>query len=279
MPPKLTNNYSTETKNHIKQADMILLICGYDGVLVPHTQPDEVAHMAETVHDHLVKLTQIPTVHLGIITGRSLLDMRENFWIDNCHFLCNQGLEISGPEVNYHHHVAEKMRPVIHEAANTLRVQLRVERAKVEDRGLTASLNYRGVLESRVSSLLPKARNLLANFVRERKIRIEEGRRTLEILPNVDWDRGKAVKMLYQNYQAIYPGAHIALLYVGDDALDEPAFKYALSTGIPYRVTQTKVTNALYYLKMQTEISRVLKLVRENAPQGEVERAQERMVL
>lgn len=266
MPPKLSNNYTAETKALIKQADIVLLVCDYEGTLVPLALSDEEVRMAETVHEHLLSLCQIPSVGLAIISSSSLIDLRERISLSNCHYLCNHGLEISGPELNFRHSVAEKFRPSIHEAANTLKTQLRVERAFVEDRGLTAGLNYRSVMEDRVSSLLAKVRNILANSVRERKIRIEEARRTIEIFPAVDWDRGKAVKMLYQHYRAEYPGKNIVLLYVGDDAMDEPAFRFALTCGIAYRVTQTRVTDARFYLKMQTEISRVLKLVRENAP-------------
>ena len=61
--------------------------------------------------------------------------------------------------------------------------------------------------------------------------------------------------------------------------MDETAFKYVIQVGIPYRVTQTKTTSARYYLKMQTEISRVLKLVRENAPQEAPAKPKEKMVL
>lgn len=279
MPPKLSNNYSNETRIQIKQADIVLLVCDFEGTLIPLSQEGEEVRMAETVHEHLEALSKIPSVRLAIISSYSLIDLREKISIANCHFLCNHGLEISGPELNFHHSVAEKFRPAIHEAANTLRTQLRAERAVVEDRGLTAGLNYRAVMESHVSSLLAKAHNLLANSVRERKIRIEEARRTIEILPAVDWDRGKAVKMLYQHYKATYPGSNIVLLYVGDDAMDEPAFRFALQTGMPYRVTQTKVTDARFYLKMQTEISRVLKLVRESAPEAGPEAPKERMVL
>ncbi len=279
MPPKLSNTYSNETRSHIKQADLVLLVCDFEGTLIPLSQAGEEVHMAETVHEHLEALSKIPSVRLAIISSYSMIDLREKISISNCHYLCNHGLEISGPELNFHHSVAEKFRPAIHEAANTLRTQLRAERAVVEDRGLTAGLNYRSVMESHVSSLLAKAHNLLANSVRERKIRIEEARRTIEILPAVDWDRGKAVKMLYQHYKATYPGIKIAFLYVGDDAMDEPAFRFALETGLPYRVTQTKVTDARFYLKMQTEISRVLKLVRESAPENGPETSRERMVL
>ncbi|MCG3199981.1 MAG: trehalose-phosphatase [Candidatus Omnitrophica bacterium] len=279
MPPKLTNNYTSETRNQIKQADLVILICGYDGILVPHVQPGDEIHMAETVHEHLEKISQIPSVRLGVISGRSLLDMQTQLPMPGIHYFCNHGLEIQGPDLNFHHSGAEQLRPAVHEAANTLRIQLRVDRIVVEDRGLSAALNYRAVMENQISSLLPKARNLLASLVRERKIRIEEGRRTLEILPAIDWDRGKAVRMLHQTYRALYPDRKIVLLYVGDDAMDEPAFKFSLETGIPYRVTQTRQTDARYYLKMQTEISRVLKLVREHAPARELEPARERMVL
>jgi trehalose-phosphatase len=235
--------------------------------------------MAETVHDHLLKLSGAEGVRLAIITGRSPLNMREQIQIPNCHYLCNHGLEISGPDLNFRHSVAEKLRESVHEAANTLRVQLRIERAIIEDRGLTAVLNYKNVMESHVSSLMAKTKNLLANAVRERKIRIEEGRRTLEIMPAVDWDRGKALKMLHHTFRAQHSSNKIGLLYVGSGGMDEPAFKYAIQVGIPYRVTQTKTTSAKYYLKMQTEISRILKLVRENARPESTEKPREKVVL
>lgn len=276
MPPRLTNNYSNETKSQIKQADLVLLVCDFDGAIVPLPQTPEEVHMAETVHDHLQKISKIESVRFAVISGRAPLDLKERIGLADCHYLCNHGLEISGPELNFHHSSAERLRDAIHAAANTLRVQLRVDRVIIEDRGLTAALNYRNVLESQVSSLLAKARNLLANGVHSRQIRIEPGRRSLEILPAVDWDRGKATKMLYQNFRAIYPESKILLLYVGAEAMDEPAFKYAHEVGIPYRVTQSRDTTARYYLKMQTEISRLLKIVRDAAPKKAPERATEK---
>ncbi len=279
MADKLTNNYVNETKSHLKKSDMVLLVCDYDGALLQPSPDGGEGHMAETVHEHLEKITSFEGVRLAMITGRSPLDMREQIQVPDCHYLCNHGLEISGPELNFRNSVAEKQREFVHEAANTLRVQLRIERAIVEDRGLTAVLNYKNVMESHVSSLMAKTKNLLASAVRERKIRIEEGRRTLEIMPAVDWDRGKAVKMLHHTLRAEYPNSRVGLLYVGAGGMDESAFKYVIQVGIPYRVTQTKMTSAKYYLKMQTEISRVLKLVRENAPQKGPEQPAEKVVL
>jgi len=279
MPHKLTNNYTTETRSRIKKAHRTVLVCDYDGTLVPLPQGAEDTHMAETVHDHILKISEIPSVDFAVISGRTHLDLREKLNLPGCHLISNHGFEIQGPDVNFHHSIADKCRDAIHSAASTLRIQLRIDRVVIEDRGMTASVNYREVMESQVSSLLAKCRNLLASAVRDRQIRIEEGRRTLEITPAVDWDRGKAVKMLVQNYRAIYPDQEILLLYVGDDAMDEPAFKYARQVGIPYRVTQTKETDAIYYLKMQTEISRVLKIVRESAHKKTPEPARETVVL
>lgn len=279
MVEKLSNNYVNDTKALIKKSNLILLVCDYDGALLQPSPDGGEGHMAETVHDHLEKLSAMESVRLAVITGRSPLDMREQIQIPGCHYLCNHGLEISGPDLNFRHGMAEKLREAVHEAANTLRVQLRIERAIIEDRGLTAVLNYKNVMESHVSSLMAKTKNLLANAVRERKIRIEEGRRTLEIMPAVDWDRGKAVKMLHHTLRAEYPNSKVGLLYVGAGGMDETAFKYAIQVGLPYRVTQTKVTGARYYLKMQTEISRILKLVRENAPQEGPSKPREKVVL
>ena len=35
MAPRLTNNYSNETKSQIKQADLVLFVCDFDGAIVP----------------------------------------------------------------------------------------------------------------------------------------------------------------------------------------------------------------------------------------------------
>lgn len=279
MQQKVTNNYTTETKTQIKEADLVVLVCDFDGTLTPMPQRPEEVHMADTVRDLLVAIDKIPGVRLAIMSERPPIDLKPRMELPNCHYLCNHGLEISGPEVNHIVTVANRYRADIQRAVNTLRVQLRVPQVVIEDRGLTAAINYRSVQESEVNPLLAKAHNLLASSVRERQIRIEQGRRKLEILPAVDWDRGKAVQLLFHNFRAIYKDKNALLLYVGDDIMDESAFRYTMQVGIPYRVSQARETFARYYLKNQTEISRLLKIVKENGPDEPLEAPKEKFVL
>ena len=66
-----------------------------------------------------------------------------------------------------------------------------------------------------------KVRSVLNDYP---KLKLTQGRKVLEIRPNIKWDKGKALEFLlrslgYAKSQDVFP------IYIGDDRTDEDAFK------------------------------------------------------
>ena len=79
------------------------------------------------------------------------------------------------------------------------------------------------------------------------------GKKVLELVPNIHWDKGKAALFLLEKFnKTCLP------VYVGDDVTDETAFNALKEYGITIRVGKSKQTQAEYYLRGQWEVLRLL---------------------
>jgi hypothetical protein len=126
-----------------------------------------------------------------------------------------------------------------------------------------------------MESGVPLAKSRIVGFYPRPEDPDREGRRSLEILPALI-GTGAGSNVLSELPPLPRRGNRV--VDVGAETR-RSGFQIRAQTGIPYRVTQTKDTQARFYLKMQTEISRVLKLVIENAPKKAPERPLEKIVL
>ena len=85
-----------------------------------------------------------------------------------------------------------------------------------------------------------------------------EGKKVYELLPNIDWDKGKAVLWLLENLD-LEPGK-IRPIYIGDDRTDEDAFRALGQRGAGILVSeQPRPTLASYSLKDPAEVERFLR--------------------
>jgi len=82
------------------------------------------------------------------------------------------------------------------------------------------------------------------------------GKKVLEILPPLNWNKGKILKLLlailHPNIKNIIP------IYIGDDATDEHAFKILKKSGITIAVGKIRNTQAKYYVKNTREVLMLL---------------------
>jgi trehalose 6-phosphate phosphatase len=76
------------------------------------------------------------------------------------------------------------------------------------------------------------------------------GKKVLELRPNVDWDKGKALQMLLERIDR--SGPHVPL-FVGDDETDEDAFRAVADSGIGVRVGDSQVASAAQYFLADTD--------------------------
>ncbi len=93
------------------------------------------------------------------------------------------------------------------------------------------------------------------------RLKTKEGKKVMEIFPNMDWDKGKAIKKLCEILDV--DPAHIVPIYLGDDVTDEDAFKELNGKGIGIKIDESGInsTNADYWLKDPAEVEKFLQVL------------------
>ena len=77
----------------------ILLFFDYDGTLTPIVDYPDKAIISEEVRNLLKDLSARPRCHIGIISGRTLNDVKKMVGLESIIYVGNHGLEIEGPKI------------------------------------------------------------------------------------------------------------------------------------------------------------------------------------
>lgn len=233
----------------------IALFLDYDGTLSPIVEKPEKAFISKSAKQLLCKLSKNPRCKLAIISGRALEDIKRRIGIDRIIYAGNHGLEIKGPNIRFIKPVSKRYKRILQHIKGELNTNLStVERAFVEDKGLSLSIHYRLV----DSSQIPKIKTILHEatilYTLKDKIKIKLGKKVFEIRPEVEWDKGKVVLWLLKKWKVRFKNKEIMPIYIGDDATDEDAFKVLKNKGISVFVGKPKKSYAKYYLKNTREV-------------------------
>jgi trehalose-phosphatase len=87
-----------------------------------------------------------------------------------------------------------------------------------------------------------------------------DGKKVYELLPDIDWNKGKAVLWLLETLGL--EGRNALPVYIGDDRTDEDAFRALEKRGVAILVSEhPQVTAANYWLKNPEEVQRFLQQV------------------
>ena len=95
-------------------------------------------------------------------------------------------------------------------------------------------------------------------FLARNKIKLSNGKKVIEIKPQIAWNKGRAVAWLLAR-EADRGGQPIMPVYLGDDATDEDAFGILKNKGLTIYIGNPKDSQAKYYLKDTREVFRFLK--------------------
>ena len=87
----------------LRQAGRVLLLFDYDGTLTPIVDHPDLAVLAPGTKALLAGLSRDGRFILGIISGRSLDDVRARVGVSGLVYAGNHGLEIQGPGLDFTH--------------------------------------------------------------------------------------------------------------------------------------------------------------------------------
>ncbi|MEW6557352.1 MAG: trehalose-phosphatase [Elusimicrobiota bacterium] len=232
----------------------------YDGTLTPIVKKPEYAKLDSQIKWLLKKLSEKYTV--AIISGRPLYDIKKQVGLKNIIYSGNHGFEIE-TQINtdkkhrftqiFIHPEAQKIKPIIQRIRPVLEKKIKnIKGAFVENKGLILSIHWRLVDKRYIPKLFVIIREVIRTNSR---VVLTKGKKVWEIRPNINWDKGKAVRFILSLFplpSSLFP------VYIGDDTTDEDAFKM-LKNGITVRIGKLTKSNANYYLKNQSEIIKFLK--------------------
>jgi alpha,alpha-trehalase len=206
----------------------------------------------------LQSLARRSDISAGIISGRRIADLRERIPASSLFFAGLHGLEIEGPELRFVHQAVALAAPAISILAKELgRAVKSLPGVFVEDKTFSLALHTRGA--SRADQLHARSRfsALAEPFLNDGTLRTQPGDHVIELLPNIDWGKGDAVRAILkhvetQTREPVWP------IYIGDDRTDEDAFEAIGNTGLAIAVTK-RAAGAAYVIDDPTAVEGVLK--------------------
>jgi trehalose-phosphatase len=215
--------------------------------------------MPNEIKMQLQSLVNTDRCSVAVLSGRSLQDIKAKVGIGSICYGGNHGLEISGSELFYIHPGALLAKAEIDMAGRRLNNEIaRIKGAWVERKQFSVSLHYRSVDKKDIQLVKSVFYRVKAELPETDSLCVMKGKKVLELLPDIMWDKGSAVHWILRRLE----GAHLPI-YVGDDVTDEYAFRALGKKGITIKVGTSKKTSAQYYLKTSREVQRLLQLILE----------------
>jgi len=230
----------------------------YDGTLTPIVSHPEDAWLLESMRETLRSLAA--RVPVAILSGRDLDDVRGRVHVDGIVYAGSHGFDIAGAG-GLHREFGAAYLPVLDAAEAELRDALDdIPGAQLERKHFSVAAHYRNVNEIDASRV---AVAVAAVAARHRKLRRIDGKKVYELLPDIDWNKGKAMLWLLETLELERGNA--LPIYIGDDRTDEDAFLALEKRGIGILVSeQPQVTAASYWLKNPEEVECFLRALIEN---------------
>jgi len=214
------------------------LFLDYDGVLTPIAADPADARLHPELRRLLHQLAL--AVPLAVISGRDLEDLRRLIGLPRLIYAGSHGFDIRGPD----------LRLELPEGVNTLDDLTAAKRAlderlagiegmQLERKRFAVAVHCRNVPEADRARVDEAVDRLVADFPRLRRT---GGKAIIELRPDVDWDKGRAVRWLLAEMGL--DGTDALPIYIGDDETDEDAFRELRDDGISILVADQERSSA-----------------------------------
>ena len=226
------------------------LLLDYDGTLAPIRPRPELAVLDDAARNLLERLSRDPRFSVAVISGRKLSDLKARVKLKNILYAGNHGLELEGPVFSVTHAKARSSRKVLQAVKAALEPLTKIFTGSfIEDKGLTLTYHHR-LMPSALDGWMSKSiSGNITPWTGNGGVRVHKGKKTLEVRPAVNWDKGSAVNwLLLREDPESYP------IYIGDDRTDESAFKALKGRGVTVRVGRNRRSSARYFVKSPREV-------------------------
>ena len=233
----------------------VYLMLDFDGTLAAIRRNPGDARLSRANAAALKAASLCRGIHLAVVSGRSLKDIRKRTGLKGITYAGNHGLEIQGPGIRFTAPGAAGIKKVMGRLAKQLKREFReIKGVIVEDKGFSISVHFRMVKKSEEGTVATALREVTAPYESKKKITVMTGKKIWELRPPVKWDKGKTALLLIKKKNKDLGGG-ILPIYMGDDRTDEDAFRAIGKKGICVFVGRPGKSAAGYYLKRTGEVA------------------------
>jgi trehalose 6-phosphate phosphatase len=205
------------------------LFLDYDGTLTPIVKNPSEAVLSEDMRSVLTNCSKMLPV--AIISGRDLDDLKQLVRISNIIYGGSHGFRITGPGGLYMEHPdSDKILPGLNGIEDKLHKLFdnKIAGIKIERKRYAIAVHYRNVAEEDVPFIIREVENTIDQSSGFRK---GEGKKVIEVRPDVDWHKGRAIGWLLERRE-FNAGEEVIPIYIGDDLTDEDVFENLPESGI-----------------------------------------------
>ncbi|MFV9458073.1 trehalose-phosphatase [Rhodococcus sp. NM-2] len=233
IPDALTSRHELPAVLRVRRPAVFL---DFDGTLANIVSDPAKAVLVDGVAAELARLTRKCPV--AVISGRDLADVQTRVGMAEIWYAGSHGFELAGPQGQYYQNPdALAAVPVLHHATRALTDRLRgVPGVLIEPKKYTVAVHYRNVAADRIDEVVATVHDVATSG--EVRLRVTGGRKVVELRPDVDWDKGRALNWVLEH---IHDARSLLPIYVGDDFTDEDAFDAVTANGVGIVVRSSEV--------------------------------------
>jgi trehalose-phosphatase len=202
----------------------LLLLTDYDGTLAELAPRPAEAFVTDLVRAQVAALAVLQSVTFGVVSGRRLPDVRERIG-PAAEFVAGlHGLEILGPNAVFQHQALDAVAPVLqHINAAAQRELAWCPGVLLEDKTYALTCHVRLAPPELAGRALEEFEAIAEPQLEAHVLKVLMGVKALELLPSVDWHKGRASEWIRNRVQ-VDRSEPVSIVYLGDDRTDEDAF-------------------------------------------------------
>jgi trehalose 6-phosphate phosphatase len=186
---------------------------------------------------------------VAVVTGRDKEDVEQLIGLDQLIYAGSHGYIISGPDgMQMEHPDSGRLIPELDRMEKDIEEALegKTEGVQIDRKRYAIGIHYRNAREGDEALVFDVVDMILEKY---RGYKKGEGKKIVEVKPDLDWHKGKAVDWILQALE-LDENDDIIPVFIGDDLTDEDAFESLKGKGIGILVGgHGKPTAAAYSLK------------------------------
>jgi trehalose-phosphatase len=241
----------------------LVLLSDFDGTLTSFNVDPAAPKLSAETRTALTNLASQEDVTVGLVSGRRVSDLETRTQLPAHVYLAGlHGLEIRHGEVTWHHPDLVESYDLADEVADAItRAVGDVAGFRIEHKRVAVTAHVRAVDDRIRADVLRNAMEAAQPWIASGAFRSLEADQAIELLPNIAWTKGDAVRWIVADIEA-RAGAAAWCVFFGDDVTDEDAFR-AISSGLTV-VVGHRPSRANMRLNTPADVAAVLARVNSN---------------